>query len=398
MPNANPTMVLFVIVALVAVGPFTIDVYLPAMPALKQVFGVSTDAVQLTLSLYILGFALAQLVVGPLSDRFGRRPILFAGLSLYIVASIGCGLSSSIEMLSVCRVLQAAGGCAGPVLGRTMVRDIYGPIRSARVMSYVGSAMSLAPAIAPLIGGLILVQFGWGAIFGFLTIYGIACLAGYAASIPETLPQEDRQPLALSNVLRNYAQIVRNRQWLGYTLCCAGIFSGLFAFLSGSSFVFIDYLEFSEKQFGLLFGFIVVGHFFGTVIGGRLSAKVQVQPLVKMGVWVALLGGLTIAGLALTGVHNVVSVIAPMMVFTVGMGIAVPQALAGAIAPFGDKAGSASGLLGFVQMTLGSLVGVTVGYWHDGSPVSMACGIGAAGILAFAGYLSLPREVVPARA
>ena len=299
MSRPNQTTPLLIIVALVAIGPFTIDVYLPAMPTLQRFFDTEPEAVQLTLSMYILGFAVAQLFVGPLSDRFGRKPIILGGLGLYIAASIGCTLTSSIEGLSFFRVLQAAGGCTGPVLGRSMVRDIYGPIKSARVMSYVGSAMSLAPAIAPMIGGLILLRFGWSAIFIFLTCYGAACFVSYGVALPETLPEHRRQPFTLSNILRNYVQIIRHREWLGYTLCCAFVFSGLFSFLSLSSFVFIDYLGFSEKQFGLLFAFIVAGHFCGTLVGGRFGAKLSIQQLVRLGVLFSLCGGVVMLGFAL---------------------------------------------------------------------------------------------------
>ncbi|MEP1583005.1 MAG: Bcr/CflA family efflux MFS transporter, partial [Marinobacter sp.] len=239
--------------AAVALGPLAIDMYLPALPAMGEALSADTGQVQLTLSIYMVGFALAQLVCGPLADRFGRKPIMIGGFLLFAIASVVCALATNIETLILCRFLQALGGSAGPVLGRAAVRDIYSPRDAARIMAILASIMALAPAVAPTLGGFMVVSLGWSSIFLALGGYALLMAIVVAVGIPEPMHPENRQSLRISSLWKNYRAIASDISFLGYTLTNSLTFAGLFAFLSGSSFVLIDFLGVKPQYFGLFF-------------------------------------------------------------------------------------------------------------------------------------------------
>ncbi|RLA03904.1 MAG: Bcr/CflA family drug resistance efflux transporter, partial [Gammaproteobacteria bacterium] len=272
-----------IIAALVAIGPLSTDMYLPAFPALMKAFDTEINQVQYTLSVFLVGFALAQLVYGPLSDRFGRKPVLLAGMVLFLISSVAIIFVSSIESLIVLRFFQAVGGSAGPVLGRAMVRDIYGPKDSAKQLAYIGTAMSLAPAAAPIMGGYLTVWWGWESTFVFLSIYGILAIVLLSSSFDETAPPGSHHVLTVSNLLNNYLILLKHPTWPWYTLTCTFIFSGLFSFLSGSSFVIIEFLGYREEQFGLFFALIVFGFMSGAMSGARLLNKYEIDTLIGWG-------------------------------------------------------------------------------------------------------------------
>ena len=377
------------IALLVALGPLATDMYLPALPGLTDAFATSAGRVQLTLSLFLAGFALAQIIYGPLSDRFGRKPVLLCGSSLFVLASIACALAESIEMLILARFVQALGGSAGPVLGRAMVRDIHGPLESARVLSHIGSAMALAPAFAPILGGYMSVYLGWPSIFWFLGLVGLLGAALLVFAIEETAPPEHRHPRPIVTILGDYGRLLRDGGYLGYTLTCTLAYAGLFAFLSGSSFVIIEYFGVSEQHFGLLFMLVVAGYISGTLAGARLSRRYDFRRLVALGSALLLVAGGTMLAFALDRPERVMSIVLPMMVFMHGVGLVMPQSMAGALADYPHIAGSASGLLGFIQMTVAGIVGVAVGHGYDGTPVAMALAVAATGLLSLLVYLLL---------
>ncbi len=383
------------IVGLVAVGPLATDMYLPAFPSIMQAFGVGMDRVQQTLSLFLLGFALAQLLYGPLSDRFGRKPVLIGGMLLFFISSAGIAFADNIETLSLLRLLQALGGSAGPVLGRAMVRDVHGPRDSARLLSYIGTAMALAPALAPVIGGYMTVWFGWESIFLFLACYALGGLYLLVLRVPETAPPGSQQPLKLQALLGSYAALLRHHNWRWYALCLSFASAGLFAFLSGSPFVIINFLGYEERQYGLFFAFIIAGYMAGTFVSGKFAFRLGIDTLVGYGAILAALSGAIMALLALGQVHSVWAVILPQTLFMFGAGVIMPQSLAGALAPFPQITGTSSSLLGFCQMTLAAGVGIGVGHYHDGSPLSMALAIGAMGMGCLGSYLMLRRARAP---
>ncbi|WP_253447405.1 multidrug effflux MFS transporter [Halomonas sp. Y3] len=378
--------------ALTALGPLATDMYLPAMPAMAEALGTGPDRVQLTLSLYMAGFALAQLLCGPVSDRFGRRPVMIAGIALFLAASLLCALAPNIEWLLVGRFLQAFGGAAGPVLGRAAVRDIHGPLEAGRILSYMASTMALAPALAPVVGAGLLLFFGWESVFVVLALYAAVMLAVLVLLLPEPLPRERRQSIAPRAILANFRLLLGQRTFIGYTLVNAAAFSGLFAYLSGSSFVLIEYLGVAPTLYGVLFTLIVAGFFAGTLVSGRYSHRLGRDRLITRGTLICAAGGAAMAGLALLGVHTPWAVVGPHMVFMLGVGILMPQTMAGALAPNAQCAGAASSLFGFLQMSIAAVVGGLVGQFHDGSTRTLALTIGLMGLLSLASHLLLVRR------
>lgn len=386
------TATVVALAAVTALGPLATDMYLPAMPAMAEALTTGPDRIQLTLSLYMAGFALAQLVCGPISDRFGRRPVMIAGLSLFLAASLLCAWAPSVEWLLVGRFLQAFGGAAGPVLARASVRDIHGPIEAGRILSYMASTMALAPALAPVVGAGLLLFFGWESVFVLLALYAAVMLAVLIFMLPEPLAKERRQSIHPKTVLANFRLLLTQRAFIGYTLVNAAAFSGLFAYLSGSSFVLIEYLGVAPTLYGVLFTLIVAGFFFGTLVSGRYSHRLGRDRLVTLGSVICATGGVVMAGLATVGVHHPWAVVGPHMVFMLGVGILMPQTMAGALAPNPQCAGAASSLFGFLQMTIAAVVGGLVGQFHDGSSRTMALTIGLMGLLALLSHWLLVRR------
>ncbi|MFP4137371.1 MAG: multidrug effflux MFS transporter [Halomonas sp.] len=381
-----------VLAALTALGPLATDMYLPAMPQMAAALDTGPDQVQLTLSLYMAGFALAQLFCGPISDRFGRRPVMIAGFTLFLAASLLCAFAPSIEWLLAGRFLQALGGAAGPVLGRAAVRDIYGPVEAGRVLSYMASTMALAPALAPVVGAGLLLFFGWPSIFLLLSVYAVVMLLVLALLMPEPLPPERRQSTAPGVILANYRMLLTQRSFIGYTLINASGFAGLFAFLSGSSFVLIEYMGMTPFEYGVGFTLIVAGFFSGTLFSGRYSHRLGRDRLLLLATSLCALAGTSMAALALFGMHQPWAVVGPHIVFLFGFGIVMPQSMAGALAPNPQCAGSASSLFGFLQMTIAALGGALVGQLHDGTSRTMATAIALDGLLSFTAFMGLVRQ------
>lgn len=394
MPKQASTRIVLVLAAATALGPLAVNVYLPALPAIGEALGAGTDQVQLTLSLYLIGFALAQLLCGPLSDRYGRKPVLLGGMATFAAASVLCAFAPTIESLLAGRVIQALGGAIGPVLGRAAVRDLYEPPDAGRILSYMASTMALAPAVAPVGGAILLSLYGWGATFLFLAGYAVLMVLVIALLLPEPLPLARRQSLGIGVILRNFRMLLGERAFIGYTLTNAAAQGGMFAFLSGSSFVLIDFLEVSPTLYGVLFGVGAGGFLCGTLAAARFNQTLGTDRLIIYGAALCVTGGVVMAALAWCGVFEVFAITVPHIVFMAGVGILMPHTMAGAIAPFPYCAGSASSLFGFIQMTSSAAIGAAVGQLHDGSSRTMATAMAIAGLLALASHLLLIR---PAR-
>ncbi|SIS52681.1 Bcr/CflA family multidrug efflux MFS transporter [Neptunomonas antarctica] len=384
---------ILVLAAIVALGPLSTDMYLPALPRLTTELNASIDQVQVTLSIFFGGFAVAQLLYGPLADRFGRKSVLLGGLVLFTAASFGCATASTIEELIMFRFLQALGACGGPVLGRTMIRDIYGPTQSARVLSMMATIMALAPAVAPIIGGYMLLAFDWSAIFIFLGVYGVIVTLIILFKVQESLQPENVNSLHPLVIMKNYGQLLRSRIFLGYTLCCSFIFAGLFSFLSGSSFVLIDFFGVSETNYGFYFTAVVMGYMAGSQLGQRFGPRLGINKMLIMGTSVGAVAGTLMLTASLLEMHNLYWVIGCQVFFMMAVGIVMPQAMAGAMGPFSKMAGTASALLGFTQSAIAAVVGLIVGHSHTGSPTVMAASISLMGILAVVSYLLIIKPI-----
>lgn len=394
--RAEQLSVIAFLTMVVALGPISTDLYLPSLPAIGEAFGTGTSEVQLTLSVFLVGFAVSQLIYGPLSDRYGRRPVLLLALLIYLAATVACGLAGSIEELVVARFFQALGACAGPVVGRAVVRDVFGRDRSARVLSYMALAMALAPAIGPVIGGYLEINFGWRANFVALGVFGVLSLAGIWALLPETNLYPDPSAAKPRKLLANYASLVKDPLYLGYVFLCTFSYAGIFAYISGSSFILIEGLGLSPSAFGWCFSAIVVGYMAGTFASGRLTQRLGINRMILIGTLFECAGGLSGLILAVAGEFSLVSVVAPTVVFLMGTGMTMPNSIAGAVGPYPKMAGAASALLGFTQMSVAAAVGIAVGHSGGQSALGMMIALAVVALAALLSFILLvrPRSAV----
>jgi len=357
---------------LTAMTALSIDMPLPALPRLAEAFGVGAPRVQFVISGFLFGFAAAQLVYGPMSDRFGRRPVLLAGVGLYMAGSVLCLLAQTVDMLIAARVLQGIGACAGPLLVRACVRDLYGGSGSARIMSWVVTGMAFAPVVAPVIGSLVLVAFGWEAVFAVLAGVGVMVFLAVWAFLAETNQHRDPTAIAPGRLVRNFGAVFREPAFVGYTIVLCCLYGALFTHISEISFLLIERFRVPESLFGLYFALIVIGQIPGAILSARITGRLGLSATIRIGLVLSLAAAATLAALAWTDTRSVWAVIAPMTLLMIGFGIVMPNALAGALAPFTRNAGSASSLLGMLQWASAAVMGTVVGLFHDGSVRPMA--------------------------
>jgi len=387
-----PSYLLFVLAAIVALGPLSVDLYLPTMPSMVVFFDTQLSQVQLTLSSYLLGFALFHLLCGPLSDRFGRRPVLAAGMSIYIIASLACAWANSIEQLIIYRFLQAIGACCAPTLGRAVVRDIYPPKDAVKALAYVSSLMALAPVIAPSLGGILLSFGDWRLSFYVLAFAGCIALFLTIFVVPESLPH--RQELRLKVVLKNYWGLIQNPTFMGCTLTAAFLYAGAFAFLSGASFVLIDFMQVQPHYFGFYFFAMVAGYIMGNLFTARVAHAWSPNILFKCGIASAFFASACLVLFCWLQWYQPLLIVLPMMFVTLGIGLVLPQSTALALQPFPHMAATASALIGFLQMGISALAGFIVGLMLVNEPMPMAMVIWGTNSLSAACYFLLLKKRV----
>ena len=376
---------------LVAMGPVSTDLYLPSLPGIAADLEASEGLAQLTIGLFIAGFAVMMLVCGPLADRFGRRPVLLGGMVLYTLASIACALATDIVLLLAARFVQALGACVGPVVGRAIVRDLYEPREAGRILGYMASAMALAPLIAPFIGGWLEVAFGWRANFWALAAYGGLLLAALALRLGETLRTPLSGALSPVRLLHNYLLIVRNRTFLGFMLCVSLSFGALFTWISNSAFVVIDHFGVAPERFGWVFGAVVVGYVGGAYGGSRAGMRFGLARATGIGSALCAAAGLGLLLTGWSGLGGLYAITAFMALSFFGAGLAIPQGTAGGLGPFPERAGSAAALLGFIQMMTGLVVNGLSSLWYDGTPRPMVTLNAVCALAALAAYLTFLR-------
>ncbi|MFN8924818.1 MAG: multidrug effflux MFS transporter [Rhodospirillales bacterium] len=397
--DARRGVVLYVLLTLLlALQPASTDLYLPSLPDIRAAFGVTTGTVQLTLSGFTAVFAVASLVYGPLSDRYGRRPVLRAALALYAVGTLGCVLAQDVGQLVAFRMVQAAGASAAPTLARAVVRDLHDRDRGASVLSYMTFAMTFVPILAPPLGGVLVDLFGWRSAFVALLAFGAVVLVGTWTVLPETNAFRDPGATRIAPLIAGYRSLLSSRTYLGYALCPTVSYSGIFAYISGSSFVLIETVGLSPVEYGIAFGVTVSGYLLGTFLGGRFATRIGTLALVRTGAMLAFAGGATAVASALTMPPSVVAIVLPIWLYNTGAGFLLPGGFAGCVAAFPRIAGTASALAVAMQLTAGTIVGLLVGAFHDGSamPHSLAALLaGTVGILATRGLLRRERAVAP---
>jgi DHA1 family bicyclomycin/chloramphenicol resistance-like MFS transporter len=342
--------------ALSSIGALSTSIYTPSMPALGTALNATPGEVQLTLSAFLAGFAVMQLVYGPLSDRFGRRPTLAVGLVIYTVSSLGCAFAGSIDALIALRFLQAVGGCAGAVISRAVVRDLFEPVRAAQVMAIVAIALSLAPAVGPALGGYLQVHFGWASTFYAVAAAGAVLFLLSRLSLPETQAGAHRELARNAGaraLLTNYRQLLASPTYLAYSGIVGGLFAAMFAYVAASPELLITHVGLTPDVYGLYAIVIVFGMMAGGLASRRLVARVGIPGMVHTGVAIAVVGvGLMLAA-ALMDYLTVFALFGAMTVFMFGAGFITPNAMAGAISEFPHIAGTASAFIGFVQMAAG---------------------------------------------
>jgi DHA1 family bicyclomycin/chloramphenicol resistance-like MFS transporter len=358
-PSAKPGFIALLI-AVSAVSPLGINMYLPSMPGMARALGVTFTTIQLTLSLYLGAMALGQLIIGPLSDRFGRRPVLLLGLLIFVAGSVICLSAQSIGVLIFGRIVQAVGGCAGITLSRAIVRDLYGRNQVASMIAYVTMGMAVAPMIAPTIGGLLETLFGWRASFAFLIGFGGLALVFAYWRLRETHHNRAGGE-SVRTLLQGYGSLFRSRQFWGYTLVTSFVSAMFFAFLAGAPYVMIELLGRSPAEYGLYFALVPCGYILGNFTTGRMAATMGPNRMILAGTLLSLASIAAMAALIASGLLAPIALFGPMLFIGVANGLVLPSGIAGAVSVRPDLAGAASGLSGSFQIGFGALVAPVVG-------------------------------------
>lgn len=365
---------------LLGLQALTTDLYLPALPLLTQALGATVGTAQLTMSALILAFGFGQLVWGPVADRFGRRPVLLIGLSLYALAALAGAAAPSIGALVAARVLQGAAMAASVVVGRAMVRDLYAPHEGARVMSLGMSGLGLIAISSPLLGGWVTASFGWRAPFVAAALFGLATVTWIWRGVPETIPQRNLQALQPGPLLASWRRILAHPGFRAWAALTASTYAGLFIFLAGSSFVYMRLLGLGPLGYGLALASSSVAYLAGTFACRRWLAAHGTVGAVRRAAPITLAGGLGLAALALAGVHTVWAVLLPQLAYAFGHGVHQSCGQSGAVSFFPREAGMASALAGFVLAAVAFGVGNALGHLLGDSVLPLALGIGAASV------------------
>jgi DHA1 family bicyclomycin/chloramphenicol resistance-like MFS transporter len=355
------TLALTTLLAMVsALGPLSMDMYLPSLPDIAHVLQAPTARVQLTVSSYLIGFAVGQVIYGPVSDRHGRRPVLLAAVALYLISTLVCAATPSVTPLIGARFLQGIGGSGSIVLARAVVRDLYSGVQAARELSLMGSISAFAPIVAPMIGGVLQTAFGWRASFIAMAAFAVVALVVAGRLLPETLRQRACQPISLSSVVGGYGAVLRHRGFLVYLGILTISYAGLFAWISGASVVLQGIYGLSAVAFGFTFALGAAGYMLGATVATRLVVRLGLDRTMGLGVMVLAAGGLALAAVVAAGIPGV-WLVAAMAIYLAGLGLSMPQAMAGALTPFPDRAGTAASLMGLVQQTVAAVVAAIVG-------------------------------------
>ncbi len=368
----SPKLIIVLLSMLMGIQPVATDLYLPALPAIQTEFGAELSQVQLTLSALLLAFGTSQLVWGPLSDRFGRRPILLWGLATFTLAGLGCVLASSMQELIIWRALQGAAMGAVVMCARAIVRDLYTPETGAGVMSKAFTGLGLLACIIAPLGGLLTDLWSWHAALSLVMGFGALTLALVAFTFKETVHRKNPHALHLKVLAKTWWEIVRHPTFVAFTCVSLASYGGLFTFLASSSFVFINLVGLARWQYGLLLFSMAFTYILGTLLCRRLLLRFGVPRTVAIGGGFSVVGGSWILLNTWLGWQSVVSLMGPFYLFVLAHGIHQPCGQSGAVGPFPQAAGAASALGGFLMMVAAFVTGLWLGAVKDGSAMPMA--------------------------
>lgn len=360
-----------------AIGPLSIDMYLPAFPSIATGLKTSVATVTLSLSSFFVGISIGQLLYGPLLERFGRKLPLYFGLSLYAVSSFACATAMSVETLILFRFFQALGGCVGMVASRAMVRDLFDVKDNAKVFSTLMLVIAVSPIIAPTLGGFITSYFGWRYIFIMLIIVIAAILAGTYFLLPDSKGPDKSYSLKPAAILSSFASIIKHPQFALYTFSGSIASAGLYAFISGSPFVFIEFFKVSQQHYGWFFGFVASGLIGSSQLNSVFLKKYSSEQIIKVALYFQSAVAIILVSTALLGVSELYSTVILVFLFLCCQGFIFPNTSALSMAPFGHNAGSASALMGFIQMSIGAFMSAMVSVLHNQTALPMT------GVMAF---------------
>jgi DHA1 family bicyclomycin/chloramphenicol resistance-like MFS transporter len=389
-----PRPPLWLLVLITFSGTLAMHMFVPALPAAARDLGAGTGAMQLTISLYVLGLAFGQLVYGPLSDAFGRRPVLMVGLAIYTLSGLAALLAPGVQSLIAARLFQALGGCAGLVLGRAMVRDTATGDDAVRQMALLTLMMLVGPGLAPLFGGLLAEGFGWRSIFVLLVALGVVGMGFAWWLLPETMQPRGR--LSAASLGREYRVLLRSPAFLGFAIGGGCATTSLYAFLAAAPFIFTGALQRSVHEVGLYLGVLILGMALGNMVTGRLVGRVPVGRLMLGASALSLASAILLLGIVLAGALSVAAAVGSMVVFSIGVGMASPAAVAKAVGVNPKVIGSASGLYGFAQMGVGAVCTGLAGLGRDPA-LAAAIVLVAAGVVAQVAFRIALRWEAPAR-
>jgi DHA1 family bicyclomycin/chloramphenicol resistance-like MFS transporter len=373
--------------ALTAMGPLAVDMYLPALPTISREFGAADSAVQLSLSVYFVGMAVGQALYGPLSDRIGRKTTLCFGLVVFLIASVGCALAADVRALVFFRLAQALGGCASLAVPRAVVRDLFTEREAVRMLSTLMLVFGLAPILAPLVGGQLLIHAGWRSIFWLHAGYAAFWLAIVVVSFEETLPRDRRRRDAVRTVLATYGRLLGDRTYMGYVLSGGLVFAGLLSYISGSPFIFIELYGVAPERYGLFFGTNAIGIIGASQLNRWVARRTDPHHALSVVLPVTTLAGLTLMVDTYTGFGGFAGLLVPLWFFVATHGIVSPNTTALAMAPHGEVAGSASALLGTSQFVVGATAGTLVGLLGHDTATPFATVIALCGVMALVAHL-----------
>lgn len=366
----------------VAMGPVSTDIYLPSLPGIARDLETSKALAQLSLGVFIAGFAVMMVICGPVADRFGRRPTLIASLVVYVLASIACALAPTIEFLLAARFVQAIGACAGPVVGRAIVRDLYPPREAGRVLGIMASAMALAPMIGPFLGGQLELWLGWRSTFWLLALYGFGLALTLGFRLDETLREKRVGTLNPRELARTYAGLLSDRTYVGFLVVVSATFGALFAWITNASFVIIDHFGLAIDRFAIPFAVVILGYVLGALAGSRLGPRLGLARTTRAGAWIIAFAAAVLVAGEVTNLTGLIWVVLSMTLLFFGSGFSIPQGTAGALAPFPDRAGSAASFLGFTQMSFGFLIAAFCGLIFDGTPTPLLMAVCLSALIA----------------
>jgi len=392
----NPIRYVF-FVALIAgfssLNPVAIDIFLPAMPLIALTMAVDPGTVGITLGIFAMGTAIGQIIFGPISDRFGRKPVVIFGLFLYIIAAILAPYSSNIETLSLIRFFQGIGAASGRIIGIAIVRDLHAREKAAKLLSNIWMVSTLMPIVNPFIGSILIGYFDWYSVFIFMASFAGIVMLLTIFYFKETLKKKDLEALNINSMTHNFRQILTNRSFIIYTLIASFSVSSLYGFLATASDLLISQLNQAPTTFAWQFAIVMLGSLIGSFISGRLSLKLGINKVIGIGAFITVISSLSFLVLSLSGIFTVVAIILPYTIQRMGEAMISAQSMAGSITPFPAHAGAASSLLGFFRQLAGAIMAILVGYYADGTSFPMAMALIFGGIIPAGTYIFFRPQV-----